>query len=117
VTSVTNGPLSIDANGNLTVAPNTIAGTYTITYQVCETGSNPLSCTTAQATVVVNEVPAIAIIKTAFNDENGDGFGKQASITYSFAVSNLGNTPLSNVTVTDALPGLILSGNSIPLLP
>jgi hypothetical protein len=42
---------------------------------------------------------------------------KQASITYSFAVSNLGNTPLSNVTVTDALPGLILSGNSIPLLP
>jgi uncharacterized repeat protein (TIGR01451 family) len=38
------------------------------------------------------------------------------SITYSFAVSNLGNT-LSNVTVTDALPGLILSGNSIPLLP
>jgi hypothetical protein len=73
VTSVTNGPLSIDANGNLTVAPNTIAGTYTITYQVC--GSNPLSCSTAQATVVVNEVPAIAIIKTAvFNDENGDGF-------------------------------------------
>jgi uncharacterized repeat protein (TIGR01451 family) len=37
------------------------------------------------------------------------------SITYSFAVT--GNTPLSNVTVTDALPGLILSGNSIPLLP
>jgi hypothetical protein len=36
VTSVTNGPLSIDANGNLTVAPNTTAGTYTITYQVCE---------------------------------------------------------------------------------
>jgi hypothetical protein len=24
VTSVTNGPLSIDANGNLTVAPNTM---------------------------------------------------------------------------------------------
>ncbi|MFV8355814.1 gliding motility-associated C-terminal domain-containing protein, partial [Flavobacterium sp. XS1P32] len=118
VTSVTNGPLRIDANGNLTVAPNTIAGTYTITYQVCETGSNPLICTTAQATVVVNEVPAIAIIKTAvFNDENGDGFAQAGeSITYSFAVSNLGNTPLSNVTVTDVLPGLILSGNSIPLL-
>jgi hypothetical protein len=30
VTSVTNGPL-LDANGNLTVAPNTTAGTYTIT--------------------------------------------------------------------------------------
>jgi archaellum component FlaG (FlaF/FlaG flagellin family) len=81
VTSVTNGPLSIDANGNLTVAPNTIAGTYTITYQVCETGSNPLRCTTAQATVVVNEVPAIAIIKTAvFNDENGDGFAQAGRV-------------------------------------
>jgi gliding motility-associated-like protein len=119
VTPVTNGPLSIDANGNLTVAPNTIAGTYTITYQVCETGSNPLVCTTATVTVVVNETPDIAIVKTAvFNDENGDGFAQAGeTITYSFAVSNTGNTPLNNVTVTDVLPGLILSGNSIPLLP
>jgi hypothetical protein len=37
----------------------------TITYQVCETGSNPLMCT-AQATVVVNEVPAIASLKQLF---------------------------------------------------
>ncbi|MBB1194587.1 hypothetical protein DNC80_13025, partial [Flavobacterium sp. SOK18b] len=119
VTPVTSGPLSIDANGNLTVAPNTIAGTYTITYQVCETGSNPLSCTTATVTVVIAETPMIAIVKTAvFNDENGDGFAQAGeTITYSFAVSNTGNTPLNNVTVTDVLPGLILSGNSISLLP
>ncbi|MFV8366879.1 gliding motility-associated C-terminal domain-containing protein, partial [Flavobacterium sp. XS1P27] len=119
VTPVSSGPLSIDANGNLTVAANAVAGTYTITYQVCETGSNPLSCTTAQATVVINEAPQIAIVKTAvFNDENGDGFAQAGeSITYSFAVTNIGNTPLSNVTVTDVLPGLILTGNSIPLLP
>ncbi|MFV8380056.1 gliding motility-associated C-terminal domain-containing protein, partial [Flavobacterium sp. LB3R33] len=119
VTPVSSGPLSIDANGNLTVAPNAVAGTYTITYQVCETGSNPLSCTTAQATVVINEAPQIAIVKTAvFNDDNADGFAQAGeTITYSFAVTNIGNTPLSNVTVTDVLPGLILSGNSIPLLP
>ncbi|WP_158980750.1 Ig-like domain-containing protein, partial [Flavobacterium sp. I-STPP5a] len=119
VTPVTSGPLSIDANGNLTVAPNTIAGTYTITYQVCETGSNPLNCTTATVTVVIAETPMIAIVKTAvFNDENGDGFAQAGeTITYSFAVSNTGNTPLNNVTVTDVLPGLILSGNSISLLP
>jgi hypothetical protein len=40
-----------------------------------------LICTTAQATVVVNEVPAIAIIKTAvFNDENGDGFAQAGRV-------------------------------------
>jgi hypothetical protein len=47
-----------------------------------------LSVYTASATVVVNEVQAIAIIKTAvFNDENGDGFAAE-SITYSFCGSN-----------------------------
>ncbi|WP_146841218.1 gliding motility-associated C-terminal domain-containing protein, partial [Flavobacterium glaciei] len=118
VTPVTSGPLSIDADGNLTVAPNIVAGTYIITYQVCETGSNPLMCTTATVSVVVDEAPSIAIVKTAvFNDENGDGFAQAGeSITYSFAVTNTGNTPLSNVTVTDVLPGLILTGNSITLL-
>jgi hypothetical protein len=29
--------LSIDADGNLRLAPNTVSGTYSITYQLCET--------------------------------------------------------------------------------
>ncbi|ELY2018718.1 hypothetical protein SL053_002650, partial [Flavobacterium psychrophilum] len=36
VTPVTAGPLSIDANGVLTLLPNTISGNYTITYTICE---------------------------------------------------------------------------------
>jgi gliding motility-associated-like protein len=59
VTPVTSGPLSIDADGNLSLAPNTPSGTYTIVYQLCEvdpvTGLAvvPANCDTATATVVV----------------------------------------------------------------
>ncbi|WP_199885696.1 Ig-like domain-containing protein, partial [Flavobacterium bizetiae] len=35
VTAITTGPLSIDASGVLTLDPNTVSGTYTITYQIC----------------------------------------------------------------------------------
>ncbi|WP_394368234.1 hypothetical protein, partial [Flavobacterium bizetiae] len=53
VTAITTGPLSIDASGVLTLDPNTVSGTYTITYQICEKGANPVNCDTAEATVVV----------------------------------------------------------------
>ena len=40
VTPVTTGPLSIDADGVLTLAANTPSGTYNITYQLCEVRSS-----------------------------------------------------------------------------
>jgi hypothetical protein len=49
VTPITTGPLRIDADGNLTLAPNTVSGTYTITYQLCEEGADPVNCTNATA--------------------------------------------------------------------
>ena len=51
--------MSIDANGTLTVAPNTPSGTYTITYELCEVGATPANCDTAIATVVVDN-PIVA---------------------------------------------------------
>ncbi len=74
VTPITTGPLSIDANGNLTLAPNTVSGTYTIIYQLCETGADPINCTTATATVVVlNPIEAIddtpAVVNTSVNSK------------------------------------------------
>ncbi|MFC4739855.1 hypothetical protein ACFO3U_07600, partial [Flavobacterium ponti] len=43
--------ITIDANGNVDVAPNTPAGTYTLTYQICEV-ANPTNCDTANVTIV-----------------------------------------------------------------
>ncbi|NJM79231.1 MAG: hypothetical protein HC854_05630 [Flavobacterium sp.] len=51
--------MSVDVNGNVTLAANTPSGTYTVTYQLCESVSatdvnvTPPNCDTATATVVV----------------------------------------------------------------
>ncbi|SHF89870.1 gliding motility-associated C-terminal domain-containing protein [Flavobacterium segetis] len=72
----------------------------------------------ATVTIPLIESPAISIVKTAvFNDENGDGFAQVGeTITYNFAITNTGNVDLTNVTVTDGLPGLVLTGLPITTL-
>ncbi|MEC4051156.1 gliding motility-associated C-terminal domain-containing protein, partial [Flavobacterium sp. SUN046] len=101
VTPITNGPLSIDANGILTLAPNTASGTYTITYQLCETGANPSNCDTATATVVVlNPIDAI--------DDN----------TYPTQVpSTTVATTVGDVTVNDTLNGIPVTTTNTDVTP
>ncbi|WP_420287251.1 Calx-beta domain-containing protein [Flavobacterium psychrophilum] len=76
VTPVTAGPLSIDANGVLTLLPNTISGNYTITYTICEVDQvtgiaiNPPNCSTA--TVTIEVLPSNVIIYNGVTP-NGDG--------------------------------------------
>ncbi|MDI6050572.1 hypothetical protein QLS31_12090, partial [Flavobacterium sp. XS2P24] len=53
VTPITTGPLSIDIDGNLTLAANTPSGTYTVVYEICEVGASPANCDQASVTVVV----------------------------------------------------------------
>ncbi len=52
ITPNTNGPLTVSADGAVTVAPNTPAGEYTVEYTVCEK-LNPTNCDTATVTVTV----------------------------------------------------------------
>lgn len=56
LTSTPSGPLSMNANGVISVAPNTMTGDYSMIYQICET-SNPTNCDTARVTVRVVAPP------------------------------------------------------------
>ena len=100
VTPITTGPLSIDANGVLTLAANTVSGTYTIVYQLCETGAVPSNCDTATATVVVGN-PIIA------NDDTA----------YSTQVTATTTTIVGNVTGNDTLNGLAVTGSNTDATP
>ncbi|TAF71710.1 MAG: DUF11 domain-containing protein, partial [Flavobacterium sp.] len=57
--------------------------------------------------------PALALVKTAAIGGTGS---VGDVITYTFEITNTGNVPLTNVSVTDALPGIVLSGNPIATL-
>ncbi|MBT8376202.1 MAG: gliding motility-associated C-terminal domain-containing protein, partial [Bacteroidia bacterium] len=64
--------------------------------------------------------PSISVLKTALDltDDNGDGVvgGIGDEINYVFVVENTGDVTLSNITISDPLPGIILSGGPIASL-
>ncbi len=71
VTPITAGPLSISADGILTLEADTPFGSYAITYQLCEVGTNSLNCDTATATVVITDINAVTEITPVINGNTG----------------------------------------------
>jgi uncharacterized repeat protein (TIGR01451 family) len=99
----------------LNTLTNIPGGTYTLTYTICEK-ANPSNCSSATIIVFVAR-PSIALVKTAkLNDENGDGYAQSGeTITYSFKITNTGNTPLTAITISDPLPGITMIGDPLTL--
>ena len=50
----TTGAISVNAGGQIVVAPGTTPGTYTVRYQICEI-ANPTNCAIAEASIAVLE--------------------------------------------------------------
>lgn len=98
-TSVGGAPVPVldPATGLVDVPAGTPAGTYSITYQICEK-NNPANCASASVTVVVS-APAIS----ASND------------SYSAIRSGIGNPNAGNVFANDALNGVAIVPAAVAL--
>jgi len=104
VPNATNPPptgVTLNADGSVDVAPGTAPGPVSFDYDLCEI-ANPTNCSTATISFTIGE-GGIGVVKSAtFNDQSGDGFAQVGeTITYSYAVTNTGDFPLSGVGVTE----------------
>ena len=73
------GALTLNADGSVDVAPGTPAGTYVLTYEICET-LNPTNCLSATATVTVDPA-AITATSETFPAINGADGGVTSSFS------------------------------------
>lgn len=114
ISNNTNGALTLvldgDPNeGDVIVASGTAAGTYTLTYQICETAA-PANCDTATVTVVVDARPDLSLTKTVSDPEVtgvkgcNPGYQVGSNVTFTITVTNAGLDTATNVQVTDQLP-------------
>jgi uncharacterized repeat protein (TIGR01451 family) len=111
--STTNPGVTLNpGDGSVNVAPGTPAGTYVVTYQICETAS-PANCDTATVTVMVT-APALTDLSVTMACETltifqvGCTFDPPTQLAYTITVENNGPNAAPSVSITDALPdGLI----------
>ncbi|MFC3975625.1 hypothetical protein ACFOUP_04515, partial [Belliella kenyensis] len=91
-------PLTLNANGTISIAANTPAGTYELEYRICE-NLNSGNCSTAIATVTVEAAPILAN-PDDFDSVNGRTGGTTASV---FINDTLNGTPVNPADVTLSL--------------
>ena len=124
VTPSTNGPLSIDQDGILTLATGTPMGVYTLVYTICEadpiTGLNvvPPNCDTATITVTVGNVINAVNNTFLFNTNNSSGnvLTNDTINNVSFTATDVNLTVLSssNPNITIDQNGNIVVSLGVP---
>ena len=105
-------------DGTLTVTPNTPAGTYTVSYTICEK-ANPTNCSTATATVKVITLDAVndgtkVLPKTGGNITvlNNDIYGAPTGVT-SVTTANVSLT----ITYNGGISGLTVNSDGTLNVP
>ncbi|KIQ19111.1 hypothetical protein RT99_15315, partial [Flavobacterium sp. MEB061] len=107
--------LTLNANGTVTVAANTVAGNYNVEYSICEI-TNPTNCDSVISVVVVGK-PAIDAVTETTASINGNAGGTTAESVITNDTlngnpvvigTNPGEVKLTSVTVPT---GLTLNAN------
>ena len=115
ITVIENDPgVTLDTTtGLITLAKSKPAGDYIVKYRICSV-IVPTKC--ADATESVNQLPIPGIVtrKSQKFTDNGDGHtGIGDLLTYTIEVENIGNVPLTDVSLTDEMTSL--AGNALVL--
>lgn len=107
---VSNGTIVVNpATGQYTFTPASgYTGTIVTTYTVCQyTGTVALQCSSNTLVIIVGSRAAIGLAKKVetvkYNSDN------TIDLTYKLTVRNLGNIPLSDITVSDDLQFIVPS--------
>ncbi|WP_309640460.1 T9SS type A sorting domain-containing protein [Flavobacterium sp.] len=94
--STTSANLFLNSSGTITVAPGTPAGTYTLTYQICEVLSF-INCDVAVATVQVLAPPPSCWQSVSIGDYHTSAIKTDGTL-WSWGGNGLGNLGIGNTT-------------------
>ncbi|MGL2988416.1 gliding motility-associated C-terminal domain-containing protein, partial [Flavobacterium sp. RSSA_27] len=108
--------LTLNADGTVTIAPNTPAGNYNVEYKICEV-TNPNNCDTVLSVIVVGNAtiqaqnddievdsPIVTVVLRPFNEDHGNGEDTLDGVKVTF--------DKVNVTITEII---LPSGQSYPV--
>ncbi|MEO0038312.1 MAG: hypothetical protein RIQ59_1523, partial [Bacteroidota bacterium] len=103
----------VTISGSTVTAP---AGSYNIIASIGSCAS-PISLPAIVNSASNLNCASIALIKTAHLDDlNHDGIAQVGeNIIYTFVITNTGLVPLNNITISDPLPGVLVTGGPISL--
>jgi hypothetical protein len=118
-TAPASGSITMNASGQIVVAPGTTPGTYYYTYEICATPApaspNPPACDTAVATVVVQDTTTTLGVTVSVPPTVTPG----ATVPGTIKCTNSGTNPATNVGCTPTVTvgaGTIVSG-SVSCIP
>ncbi len=112
--------VTINASGTLTVPPGTPAGTYPVTYQICEV-LNPANCDTAVASVLVSAA-TISAVDDNFTATpiNGLAGGSTTTVYVNDTLNGVAFAPAAvtpTITANGGLAGVTIDANGLLLVP
>ncbi|MGB0871407.1 MAG: gliding motility-associated C-terminal domain-containing protein, partial [Flavobacteriales bacterium] len=109
--TIGNPNLVLNADGSVDVNPNTPAGTYELTYSICE-NLNPMNCETAVVTVEVEAAPMVATDDSASGINGKDGATGVLTVFDNDSLNGESVIP-SEVTLTETIgnPNLVLNAD------